>query len=265
MMSPRRSTMPITIVFLSQCEPVALTPHLAADERLIDFNVPAKRRIAVNVRHVRADQMRHAERGRVADAQLPLQFLRGHAVARRCEEVDRIEPLHERRVAVREDRALHRVDVMAAIAGVSGCLVSFRNLPISPHFGHGKNDGTPQRRAIGAGAGAASEASLIAAIVSFCCAGPWAVMLLGVPGAIFLARWAPYRPYLIVASGALLAWSLWRTYRLRQDCAAGRCASGPSPLLIGSLSAASALWLFALVAPYIADLIARSTLPQGGV
>lgn len=130
--------------------------------------------------------------------------------------------------------------------------------------GDNVNDGTSARRAIGAGAGAASGTSLIAAIVSFCCAGPWAVMLLGVPGAIFLARWAPYRPYLIVASGALLAWSFWRSYRLRQECAAGKCASGPSPLLMGALWAASALWLFALVAPYVADLIARSALPQGG-
>ena len=126
------------------------------------------------------------------------------------------------------------------------------------------SDGAAERRAIGAGAGAASGTSLIAAIASFCCVGPWAVMLLGVPGAIFIARWAPYRPYLIVASGALLGWSFWRTYRLRQACAAGECASGPSPWLVATLWIAAALWLFALVAPYVADLIARSALPQGG-
>jgi len=131
--------------------------------------------------------------------------------------------------------------------------------------GDNVNDETLARRTIGAGVGAASGTSLIAAIVSFCCAGPWAVILLGVPGAIFLARWAPYRPYLIVASGAVLAWSFWRTYRLRQKCAGGRCATGPSPLLMGFLWSAAALWLFALVAPYAAELIARSMLPQGGV
>jgi mercuric ion transport protein len=125
-------------------------------------------------------------------------------------------------------------------------------------------DGASARRAIGAGAAATSGTSLIAAIASFCCVGPWAVMLFGVPGAIFIARWEPYRPTLIVASGALLGWSFWRTYRLRQACAAGTCASGPSPWLIATLWIAAALWLFALVAPYVADLIARSALPQGG-
>ena len=125
-------------------------------------------------------------------------------------------------------------------------------------------DGRSARRAIGAGAGTATGTSLIAAIVSFCCAGPWAVMLLGVPGAIFVARWEPYRPYLIAASGVLLAWSIWRSYRLRQACAAGRCASGPSPALIGALWVAGALWLFALVAPYVAEQIALGLMPQGG-
>jgi hypothetical protein len=126
------------------------------------------------------------------------------------------------------------------------------------------NDGAPVKRAIGAGAGAASGTSLLGAVVAFCCAGPWAVMLVGVPGAIMLARWEPYRPYLIAASGALLAWSFWRTYRLRQACAAGTCASGPSPWLIAALWIAAGLWLFALVAPYVADAIARAALPQGG-
>ncbi len=123
------------------------------------------------------------------------------------------------------------------------------------------SDGVAESRAISAGSGTASGTSLIAAIAAFCCAGPWAVMLFGVPGAVFIARWAPYRPYLIVASGALLAWSFWRTHRLREACAAGTCASGPSPWLMASLWVASALWLFALVAPYVADLIASSMLP----
>ncbi len=123
------------------------------------------------------------------------------------------------------------------------------------------SDGISEKRAIGTGASAASGTSLIAAVASFCCAGPWAVMLFGVPGAITIARWEPYRPYLIVASGALLAWSIWRTYRLRQACAAGTCASGPSPWLVGALWLATGLWFFALVAPYVASAIARTYLP----
>ena len=123
------------------------------------------------------------------------------------------------------------------------------------------SDGVSEMRAIGAGAGAASGTSLIAAITSFCCAGPWAVLLFGVPGAITIARWEAYRPYLIVASGGLLAWAMWRTYRLRQACAAGTCATGPSPWLVATLWIAAALWLFALVAPYVADAITHALLP----
>ena len=102
--------------------PLALTAHFAANERLVNLNVSAKHRVAVHVRHVSADQMSHAKRRGVADAQLALQFLCGNPVARRGEKVDCIEPLHERRMAVREDCALHRVNVVAAIAGVGGLL-----------------------------------------------------------------------------------------------------------------------------------------------
>lgn len=125
------------------------------------------------------------------------------------------------------------------------------------------NDGAGARRAIGTGAGAASGTSLIAVIASFCCVGPWAVMLFGVPGAVMIARWEPYRPYLIVVSAGLLGWSWWRTYRLQKACAAGTCASGPSPWLVAALLIATGLWLFALVAPTVADGLARALMPQG--
>lgn len=123
------------------------------------------------------------------------------------------------------------------------------------------SDGAAERRAIGTGAGAASGTSLIAAIAAFCCVGPWAVMLFGVPGAVMIARWEPYRPYLIVASARALGWAIWRTYRLRQACASGRCASGPSPWLIAALWISAGLWLFALAAPYVADTLGRSLMP----
>jgi hypothetical protein len=123
------------------------------------------------------------------------------------------------------------------------------------------SDGAFERRGIGAGAGAASGTSLVAAIAAFCCVGPWAVVLFGVPGAIAIARFEPYRPYLLATSAVLLGWAFWRTYRLRQACLSGVCAKGPSPWLIAALIVASGLWLFALVAPYVADMVARSMLP----
>jgi hypothetical protein len=45
-----------------------------------------------------------------------------------------------------------------------------------------------------------------------------AVALLGVSGAVPMARWQPFRPYILVVAGAMLAWAFWRTYRLRRVC-----------------------------------------------
>jgi hypothetical protein len=72
---------------------------------------------------------------------------------------------------------------------------------------------------VGAGGGAAGL-SLFASFVGLCCIGPMAVGVLGVSGAIALARWQPYRPYILGVSAFLLAWAFWRTYHLRRVCIA---------------------------------------------
>jgi len=104
----------------------------------VKFNVTRERRIAVNARHMVTDQMRHAERGRIGDAKLALQFFRRNAVTRRGEQVDRVKPLRERCMAVLEHRADHRVDVVAAIAGVGGLLRQLPKLADFPAFRAGK-------------------------------------------------------------------------------------------------------------------------------
>jgi len=69
---------------------------LAADIRLIDFNMAGQGRLAVQVAHVFPDLVRHAEGGRVRDAQLALQLLRRDAMPCRGEQVHRVEPLLQR-------------------------------------------------------------------------------------------------------------------------------------------------------------------------
>lgn len=61
--------------------------------------------------------------------------------------------------------------------------------------------------------GGAVGLSAIASFIGLCCIGPWAVALLGVPGAVTLARFQPARPYILALAGVLLVWALWRVYR----------------------------------------------------
>lgn len=61
--------------------------------------------------------------------------------------------------------------------------------------------------------GGAVGLSAIASFIGLCCIGPWAVALLGVPGAVTLARFQPARPYILALAGALLIWAFWKVYR----------------------------------------------------
>src|SRR5258708_244130 len=79
------------------------------------------------------------------------------------------------------------------------------------------------KRIFASGAGAVSL-SLFASMVGLCCLGPWSVALLGVSGAVSMARWQPLRPYILGIAGVMLIWAFWRTYRLKRVCLAAGCA-----------------------------------------
>lgn len=98
------------------------------------------------------------------------------------------------------------------------------------------------RKKILASGGSAVGLSMFASFVGLCCIGPWTVALLGVSGAITMARWQPYRPYILAVAAGMLAWAFWRTYRLRRVCLAEGCehkAPGKAMHLV--------LWLSALL------------------
>lgn len=77
-------------------------------------------------------------------------------------------------------------------------------------------------RVLGAATGALSL-SAFAAATGACCALPWAVALLGVSGAVALARLSFLLPYALVGSVLLLAAAFWWVYRPQTVCTTGVC------------------------------------------
>ena len=78
------------------------------------------------------------------------------------------------------------------------------------------------RRVAGA-AGGALGLGAIAALFGTCCVAPWTVGLLGVGGAVALARLSFLQPYLILGTLGLLGIALWWAYRPQPACADGAC------------------------------------------
>ena len=72
-------------------------------------------------------------------------------------------------------------------------------------------------------AGGALGLGAFAAAIGACCGFPWAVALLGVGGAVALARLSFLLPYTLLGAGALLAVVFWWAYRPSVVRADGTC------------------------------------------
>ena len=101
---------------------------------------------------------------------------------------------------------------------------------------------------VAATTGGAIGISAFASFVGLCCIGPWGVALFGVSGAVALARWQPYRFYIIALAAALLGWAFWRVYRPQAVCAVGSCPTAPSIRVRATLWLTTVLVLFAFFA-----------------
>jgi hypothetical protein len=77
-------------------------------------------------------------------------------------------------------------------------------------------------RVVGA-AGGAVGLSAVAAVLGTCCVAPWAVSLIGVAGAVALARFAAWAPVFIGGALLLLGLAFYFAYRPRPACADGSC------------------------------------------
>lgn len=71
--------------------------------------------------------------------------------------------------------------------------------------------------------GGALGLGAFAAAIGPCCGFPWAVALLGVTGAVALARLSFLLPYTLFGAAALLAVAFWWAYRPVAVCADETC------------------------------------------
>lgn len=119
-------------------------------------------------------------------------------------------------------------------------------------------------RKLAVGTGSAVGLSAVASFIGLCCIGPWAVALLGMSGAITMARWQPARPYILIVALVTLAWAFWRTYGppRKKLCAAGLCPARPSPWLQLALWLALVLVVLAFFADQLQWLLVDPT-PEG--
>ncbi len=110
--------------------------------------------------------------------------------------------------------------------------------------------------------GGAIGISAIASFIGLCCIGPWSVAMLGVSGAVAMARWAWLRPYILVVAAAMLAWAFWRVYRPQPVCEDGSCPPRPSVWLKTVLWFAAVLIVLAFFAEDLQWLLVDPT-PEG--
>jgi hypothetical protein len=114
------------------------------------------------------------------------------------------------------------------------------------------------KRIIASG-GSAVGLSMFASFVGLCCIGPWTVALLGV-GAVSMARWQPFRPYMLGVAGSMLAWAFWRTYRLKRVCLAEGCTDKrPGAAMYFSLWLSALLLVLAVFAERLQWLLVDPT------
>lgn len=117
-----------------------------------------------------------------------------------------------------------------------------------------------ERIKVVASSGGAVGLSALASLVGLCCVGPWTVALLGVSGAVTLARWQPFRPYVLAAAGALLIWAFWRAHRMGRACSADGCTDKrPGTAMYVTLSLAVLLLVLAIFAEKLQWLMVDPT------
>jgi hypothetical protein len=101
-------------------------------------------------------------------------------------------------------------------------------------------------------AGGALGLTAFATMLATCCGTPWAVALLGVTGAVALARLSFLMPYALIGVAALLGLGFWWAYGPLPACSDGTCDPASRRAL---------RWIVWASALLIAGMIALAALP----
>jgi len=102
-------------------------------------------------------------------------------------------------------------------------------------------DASEDKALLGSATGGLATA-VAAFFAALCCVGPSTVALLGAGGALAAASIKPYRPFLLLASLAMIVYGFWRVYGSNVRNRQGQAC----PTHIGRFSR-NALWLAAVV------------------
>jgi len=86
---------PLNLSFASRTK-ATFAGMVSADVGFIDFNFTAKRKLAVNVRHMLPDESRHPPRCLVGHSKLAFKFFGRNSVTGCCEKVNGVEPQLQR-------------------------------------------------------------------------------------------------------------------------------------------------------------------------
>lgn len=103
-------------------------------------------------------------------------------------------------------------------------------------------------------AGGAVGLGGVAAALSTCCVAPWAVTLLGVSGAVTLARLAAYQPYVLGAAAVLLGLAFYWAYRADPTCVDSGCEMTNRKRLRWVVWSAALLLALLTAVSYLPDL-----------
>jgi len=98
--------------------------------------------------------------------------------------------------------------------------------------------------------GGAVGLSAFSLALGACCVLPWAVSLLGVTGAVALARLTFLQPYVLVGTAGLLGLAFWFAYRPNPVCADGTCEVSSQRTIRSMVWVAAAVTVVLAVASY---------------
>jgi hypothetical protein len=106
-----------------------------------------------------------------------------------------------------------------------------------------------KKRIVGTTGGAVGLGAFALALGA-CCVVPWAVSLLGITGAVALARLTFLQPYVLLGIAGRLGLAFWFAYRPNPACADGTCEVASQRAMRSVVWVAAAVTVLLVAASY---------------